>query len=559
MKHTIEARWGYLALLALSGAVQAACPDWAEGKLYAAGSVVQYQNQAYTALITHTAYPGTNWYPQTGSSLWRAGGSCAAITPVPTLAPQPTITPVPATQRPTVAPSPTLKPTSTPVPPTLQPSITPQPTANPGTCSDAAWNSATAYSGGQRVSYLGNRYEAKWWTQRDIPADSGEWGPWKRIGSCDTATPTPVPTVVPTVAPTPMPTAIPTLIPTIPPTTLPTPAGVLAQVTYGGRLQQDAPDQVSFSWPGVYLEGRFSGSGVGLVLDDSVGVYNVEIDGQPWGKITQPGKTTYWVNGLPAGNHTLRLSKRNETTWSSARFGGLVAAAGGQILPPAAAPLRQIEFIGDSYTAGLGAESGKRECTDAEITATSNADAAFGALTARHYGAAYQINGYSGLGLVRNYNGNLADVNYRTYYNRVLLGDAGSVWQNPGNWRPQVVVIGLGINDFSTPVNAGEVYTTATLRSTYKSAYRDFIAQLRQRYGNPYIVVSATALWPDNTLREVAQEIVNEANAQGDTRVAYFYYDGLDSLGCQWHPSVKDHQAISGKLVNLLDTLPVWQ
>ncbi|WP_148714436.1 carbohydrate-binding protein [Chitinolyticbacter meiyuanensis] len=504
-----------LAMLGLGGIVHAACASWSEGGSYMAGQVVQHRSQAYTALVSHTAYIGAGWSPEAGSSLWRVGGSCEGS---PAATPQPTAVATPRPSTPTSAPTPAA-----------------------GSCSDPAWSSASTYTGGQRVRHLGQRYEARWWTQNEDPTKSGAWGVWKLLGPCETTTPTP--TVTPSPTPTPQ----------------VTPAGVLAQVNHGGRLQPDSREQVSFSWPGVYFEGRFSGTGVGLVLDDSVGHYNVEIDSKPWGKIAQPGRTTYWIDQLPAGEHTVRLSKRTESMWSAARFGGLVAASGGQILPPAAPPLRQIEFIGDSYTAGLGAESGKRECTDAELTASTNADATFGVRTARHYGAAYQLNGYSGLGLVRNYGGNLATVNYRSYYDRAIVADAASVWQNPGNWRPQVVVVGLGINDFSTPVAAGEAYTAETLRSAYKSAYRDFIAKLRQQYGNPYVVVSATALWPDNTFREVAQEIVNEAKAAGDSRIAYFYYDGLDSLGCQWHPSVKDHQLIADKLIGLLDGLQVWQ
>jgi chitinase len=51
-------------------------------------------------------------------------------------------------------------------------------------CSEAPWNAAAAYAGGQRVSYNGIIYEAKWWTQGEQPDLSGEWGVWKVSGSC---------------------------------------------------------------------------------------------------------------------------------------------------------------------------------------------------------------------------------------------------------------------------------------------------------------------------------------------------------------------------------------
>ncbi|WP_205700912.1 GDSL-type esterase/lipase family protein [Jeongeupia sp. USM3] len=398
---------------------------------------------------------------------------------------------------------------------------------------EPAWDKSKVYTGGQRVSHDAKRFEARWWTQGENPARSGQWDVWKSLGACPAE-----------------------------------PQPVAAQLNVGGRVQADAPDRVSYSWPGVYFEGRFRGTGVGLVFDDAFGQYNVEIDGQPRAKVVKPGKTTYWISGLANGEHSVRVSLRGELTGSPdavppvntpGSFGGLVAAPGGQLLAPPASPTRQIEFIGDSYTAGLGAESGRKDCTEEEVAGFSNADVSFGALTARHYGAAYQINGYSGLGMVRNYGGNIASVNYRTFYDRALTGVAGNVWTNPGNWKPQLVVVGLGINDFSTAVGAGEAYTPETLRTAYKSAYRGFIDKLRGQYGNVHVIVSATYLWPDNKLQEVAQEVVAEAKAGGDQKISYFYYDGLDSLGCGWHPSVRDHQAISAKLVSAIDGLGLWR
>ncbi|WP_232522592.1 carbohydrate-binding protein [Chitinibacter sp. GC72] len=82
-------------------------------------------------------------------------------------------------------------------------STTPKPTAVPGYPN---WVNSSVYTGGQRVSYNGAAYEAKWWTQGDNPAQSGEWGAWKLISA---ATPTPAPTSTPLVCPsmTPPPTA----------------------------------------------------------------------------------------------------------------------------------------------------------------------------------------------------------------------------------------------------------------------------------------------------------------------------------------------------------------
>lgn len=153
------------------------------------------------------------------------------ITPTPTPSASPTATPTPTT---TPTATPTATPTTTPTPTatvTPTPTVAPTPTPTPGQCSAATWNAATAYTGGQRVSYNGSIYEAKWWTQGDRPDLSGPDGIWKYISVCETATSTPTATVAPTVIPTLTPTVAPTPTATVTPTQTPLPT---ATPTSGG-------------------------------------------------------------------------------------------------------------------------------------------------------------------------------------------------------------------------------------------------------------------------------------------------------------------------------------
>ncbi|MDT9681074.1 SGNH/GDSL hydrolase family protein [Streptomyces sp. TRM76323] len=328
-----------------------------------------------------------------------------------------------------------------------------------------------------------------------------------------------------------------------------------------GRVKRAADGSVQYTWPGIAFEGRFRGTGVGIVLDDSANDYDVQIDATTVSRVVTPGRTTFWVKGLADTEHTVRLVKRTESPWAAGRFGGFVAARGGKVLAAPAARSRQIEFIGDSFTAGYGNASGTRDCSaNGGVNRNSNADLAFGALTARKLGADYQQNAFSGRGMVRNYNGGDPGTDYRTYYDRALLNVDGDVWQRPRSWRPQVVVIGLGINDFSTPLHPGEPWATQSeLITAYASAYHGFLDKLRARYGSrTFLVVSAT-LVAGTAFADTARGIVEERNARGDDRVGYWYYDdpGLDRLGCDWHPSLRDHQIISGLLDQYLATLPL--
>ncbi|WP_256096474.1 SGNH/GDSL hydrolase family protein [Streptomyces sp. LUP30] len=329
--------------------------------------------------------------------------------------------------------------------------------------------------------------------------------------------------------------------------------GVLAQVHTPGRVK-DAGSTVQYSWPGVYFEGRVRGTGVGVVLDDAAADYDVQVDGATVATLVTPGRTTHWINGLQNRTHTVRLVKRNDSPWATSTFGGFLAAPGGAVLSRPAARSRQIEFIGDSLTVGYGNLSTSRDCTAEQVSRTTDADVSYGALTARRLGADYQLNAYSGLGMVRNYNGGSPDVTYRTFYHRALLNVSGDVWRNPGTWRPQLVVVNLGTNDFSTAVNPGEPWTPDSLAAAYRTAYGDFLQKLRTRYGPTTTIVAVGA----GPFAGHVQQVVKARTDAGDGRVRYWLLDdsGLDFLGCHWHYSAHDDRIIADRLTSFIGSLP---
>ncbi|WP_243710214.1 cellulose binding domain-containing protein [Micromonospora sp. KC213] len=344
---------------------------------------------------------------------------------------------------------------------------------------------------------------------------------------------------------TPSPSTSPSSSPTSPP------PGVLSRVHTAGRVKTSG-DAVRYSWPGVYFEGRVRGTGVGIVLNDSAADYIVQVDGTTVATLVTPGQTTRWITGLSNTEHTVRLVKRNESPWSTSEFGGFVAAPGGEILARPAPRSRQIEFIGDSLTAGYGNTSTSRDCTGDQVNRTTNTDVSYGALVARRLSADYQINAFSGRGMVRNYNGSDPGTDYRTYYDRALLNVPGDMW-SPGTWKPQLVVVYLGTNDFSTALNPGEPWTAESLVAAYRTAYSTFLQKLRTRYGTATTIVAVGA----SPFADSVQQVVQERTNAGDNRVRYWALDsnGLDLLGCHWHYSTRDHQLIADRLGTYLGSL----
>ncbi|MFD0274420.1 chitinase [Kitasatospora sp. NPDC127111] len=69
-------------------------------------------------------------------------------------------------------------------PPTTPPTTPPPTSSSPGVCTDPPWSATTTYTGGNKVSYNGHKYHAKWWTLNENPSASGQWGVWADDGPC---------------------------------------------------------------------------------------------------------------------------------------------------------------------------------------------------------------------------------------------------------------------------------------------------------------------------------------------------------------------------------------
>jgi lysophospholipase L1-like esterase len=419
----------------------------------------------------------------------------------------------------------------------------------------ASWQLTWTFAAGQRVTQLWNGTAAQ--SGDRVTVGNAAWngslgtGASTRLGFTGslTGSANPVPTGF-AVNGTPCGSPVP---PTT--TTSPPPVDALAGAYTVGRVQLTA-SAAQYTWPGISFEGRFRGTGVDVVLNDAQNDYDIQVDGTTVATLVTPGRTTRQIRGLTDAEHSVRLVKRTESPWVAGEFDGFVAAPGGEILAKPAARSRQIEFIGDSLTAGYGDLSTTRDCSaNGGIDRNTNTDISYGALTAHGLNADYQVNAYSGRGMVRNYNGGDPGTDFRTYYDRTLQNVSGDVWHNPATWRPQLVVVALGTNDFSTAINPGEPWTADSLVAAYKSAYQGFLDKLRAQYGaGTIIVVGAT-----NLFAGPAQQVVSDRNAQGDSRVRFWNFDDprLDHLGCDWHFSRHDHQIISGLLTDYVATLPL--
>lgn len=303
----------------------------------------------------------------------------------------------------------------------------------------------------------------------------------------------------------------------------------------GGRVVAEQGGGWRFGWPAVYFEQRFRGTGVTASVETATEIFRLYVDGKDRGVLT-PASPSLSVNGLSDGEHVVRLEKLTESQSGGAVFGGF-SWAGVPLDTPGRK--RRIEFIGDSHSAGYGNTSPTRTCTQKEIHDTTDTQQAFGPLVAKRLDADYRVNAYSGAGIVRNYNGVAPQQNLPILYGRAIPGEADSVANDDG-WKPQLIVIKLGSNDFSTPLNPGERWKDQpALHADYKASYSKFLAMLMARHPQARFILMAS----DPFFEDV------EAVAKGSGKpVTVLRTVQMELTGCDWHPSLKDHRAMADQV-----------
>jgi Carbohydrate esterase 2 N-terminal/GDSL-like Lipase/Acylhydrolase family len=353
-------------------------------------------------------------------------------------------------------------------------------------------------------------------------------------------------------------------------------------ILYSGRIDFTDPTKPEFSASGVVIRANFHGDGLTIKIDDSrengnPNYYDVIVDNLPPVKI----KPTLIATKYPVAiqledtDHTVVVSKRTESSSGYSHFLGFTF--NGKVLPKPLPPTHKLEIIGDSITAGAGMEavSGSPECSDNYGIAYQNAYLSYGAVAARALGAEYHITGVSGIGLVQNYsqsydarpmsqvydllyveqNGPVGDPSHSGQLSKALVSP---LWDTT-KFVPDVVVIGLGTNDFSPGDGAappsGITGRVKLAPADYAVAYEAFITQLRTYYPDAdYFCLSSPLLgdgYPTSAdtyatdLNNALKAIGAYYTGKSDTKVHTVAIDKIVAAGCG-HPDVAQ-QAAAGK------------
>ena len=331
----------------------------------------------------------------------------------------------------------------------------------------------------------------------------------------------------------------------------PTPPVGTPGILYNGRFSTSDSKGPICAWSGSNAELNFYGTEASVTLKSTgENWFQAIVDGKPQSPfMVNSTSTVKLVSGLTEGNHKLVLWKRTEASQGEVQFLGFTFGQGKLLAPPA--PLeRKIEFIGDSITCAYGNEGTRKE--QPFTPKNENSYLSYAAITSRSLNASANFIAWSGIGITMNYGGSGGPLIQDRYL--LTLPTSGVQWDFK-RYVPDVVVINIGTNDFST---------VTPDKTKFITNYKNLVKQIRTNYPNSHIFCTiGPMLWGDGlqSCRSYVTEIVNSFKSTGDSKVYFVEYPGqLESNGYgeDWHPSLITHQLMADQLTSEIKSKLGW-
>jgi lysophospholipase L1-like esterase len=333
-------------------------------------------------------------------------------------------------------------------------------------------------------------------------------------------------------------------------------------VRYTGRIDFSNPIKPRLSGAGAYFQLKFKGSSCQVLLEDQnlYGNHNyiaTVLDGAYQGRIRVSANQTVYtvVQNVPDSVHTLIVCKATE---AQIGYMDLLGISCREILPWGENPGREIEFIGNSITCGMGLETSAIPCDAAKWYDQHNAYLSYAPLVARELKADWLLSSVSGIGITRNWNS--AGPTMPQVYNHTFLDTDSSALWSADRFVPDLISICLGTNDFS---DGDGTYERAALDSaTFVNNYIRFVKFIRNRYPHAQICcLSSPMLSPEKTSRlteylSVVTRFMREA--EHDDMVHLFIFSRSYTRGCSGHPDEQDHRLMAEELLPFFKNIMNW-
>lgn len=328
-------------------------------------------------------------------------------------------------------------------------------------------------------------------------------------------------------------------------------ASSMENLLFTGRWEVSAT-KARTSVPAAMVQ--FVASAKSLSFDlEGTSRWRLDVDGVQKEIFVTDARETKVVKGLDGNKHHYRLVKISETNPEFVTLYGISTDPAGKFFDKPAASNRRIEFIGDSFTVGFGCEGNSGDSPDLEFEKT-NASKSYAFLLADGFKADFQVNAFSGRGLVRNYANIVPEWTIEKLYDYTVPGAAPSepdaARYDLGSFHPQVVVIFVGINDFQGEPPYGD-------KGLFKKAYASLLEKLRKAHPGVKFLLVSTKIWPNDDLTPTVKAVYDAEIASGHSDLDFLTLRTENSalLG---HPSVHSHVEMANTMRPIIARLAKW-
>lgn len=273
-----------------------------------------------------------------------------------------------------------------------------------------------------------------------------------------------------------------------------------------------------------------------------------ELDGVYQKRILVSGKSTepILINAPTSGKHQIWIYKATEAH-TGPIFISKIVAEKVKVLPNPKKPL--IEFIGNSITCGAAADASEFPCGTGVYHDQHNAYMAYGPSVSRALNVNFMLSSVSGIGIYRNWNSD-GPTMPQVYENIDFQLQQTQKW-NFKTYRPKIVSIALGTNDFST--GDGKTPRKPFDADAFINTYIKFVQVVKAKYPNAQIALLSSPM-VKGASRSVLEQCITSVKEKIDAiypsskPVATFFFEPMEARGCGGHPSVEDHQILAAQL-----------
>ncbi len=213
-----------------------------------------------------------------------------------------------------------------------------------------------------------------------------------------------------------------------------------------------------------------------------------------------------------------------------------------------------IEFIGNSITCGMGADTSEVPCDTGKWFDQHNAYLAFGPKVARSLNADYLLSAVSGIGMHRNWNdeNKLEPIMPDIYDNLYLNKD--SIFDFSYTKAPDIMCIGLGTNDLSE--GDGTKGRLPFNRNKFIRNYINFVDKLVEKTPDVKMVLLTSPMLSGEKGQILLDCLIQIKNHfSKDMNISIFEFETNKPTGCGSHPNIEEHKGMAIQLKPFLEKL----